>query len=95
MKHNSRDRFTKFANEYTAGGFAIPSRVLTKTEQQIIIIHSLLNDGQWHTAQEIADRIGVSRRTTHNIMLALITPLGIASGQHGYTIPNKNTVLIA
>jgi hypothetical protein len=85
---NSYDRYTTFAAEYASGGFITPKRYLSKSEQQTIAIHLLLSDGQWHTAQEISVLTQVSKRTVHNIMRALIKPLGIASGQQGYTIPS-------
>jgi biotin operon repressor len=92
---NPYDRYTKFATEYSNGGFIAPKRILGKAEQQVIAIHNLLNDGEWHTAQEISDLIGVSKRTVHNVMRSLINPFAIASGQQGYTIPQKHTILIA
>ena len=95
MKPNPYDRYTKFAAEYAKGGFIAPKRYLNKSEQQTIDIYTLLSDGEWHTAQEISDLIGISKRTVHNVMRSLTTPFAIASGQQGYTIPNKSTILIA
>ena len=90
---NNYDRYTKAANEYLNGGFK--AQFPNKTEQQIIAIHDLLNDGEWRTAQEIADRLKLGKRHTQNIMQALVKPFAIASGQQGYCIPQKHTILIA
>lgn len=90
---NPYDRYTKAANEYLNGGFK--AQFPNKTEQQIIAIHNILKDGDWHTAQEIADRLKLGKRHTQNIMRAIVTPFEIASGQQGYCIPNESTVLIA
>ena len=95
MKTNQYALYTEFAIEYTSANFTEPKRILTKPEQQAIAIHSLLSDGEWHTAKEIASHIGVkSTRHVNNIMQALKVPLAIASGQQGYTIPSNNTILI-
>lgn len=96
MKPNPYSRYTTFATEYRDSGYIAPKRILSRPEQQAIAIHALLNDGEWHTASEIAAHIGVSsHRHVQNMMQALKEPLLIASGQQGYCIPNKNTVLIA
>lgn len=95
VNRDSYDRYTRFALEYASNNFVAPKRHLKIAEQQAIAIHSLLSDGKWHTAQEIGELLDVSKRTTHNIMRSLITPFAITSGQQGYTIPNKNTILIA
>ena len=87
------DSYTKAANEYLNGGFA--SQFPNRTEQQVIAIHELLKDGEWLTAQEIADRLKLGKRHTQNIMRSLVTPFAIASGQQGYCIPQKHTILIA
>jgi DNA-directed RNA polymerase sigma subunit (sigma70/sigma32) len=93
---NPYDRYTKFANEYTQSSFVVPKRILSRPEQQVITIHALLNDGEWHTAAEISQHIGLkSHRHVQNMMQALKEPLGIASGQQGYCIPNESTILIA
>jgi hypothetical protein len=93
--HSPYDRYTKFATEYADSGFIAPKRFLNKSEQQTIAIHSFLSDGEWHTAQEISDVAGVAKRTVHNLMRSLVTPFAIASGQQGYCIPQKHTILIA
>ena len=91
---NPYERYTKAANEYLNGGFK--AQFPNRTEQQVIAIHALLNDGEWHTASEIAAHIGISsHRHVQNMMQALKKPLLIASGQQGYCIPQKHTVLIA
>lgn len=90
---NPYDRYTKAANDYLNGGF--DTQFPNKTEQQVIAIHKVLNDGEWHTAQEIADRLELGKRHTQNIMRSLVTPFAIASGQQGYCIPQKHTILIA
>lgn len=84
-----------FAAEYVKT-FTAPVRILTRPEQQAIAIHKLLSDGEWHTAKAIAQHIGVkSHRHVNNIMQALKAPMAIASGQQGYCIPQKHTILIA
>jgi|GEM_PF-2492597 len=96
MKPNPYDRYTIFAKEYIKDNCIAPKRILTRPEQQAIAIHSLLSSEEWRTAKAIADHIGVkSTRHVNNIMQALTTPFAIASGQQGYCIPNKNTILIA
>lgn len=96
MKTNQYALYTEFAIEYTSANFTAPKRILTKPEQQAIAIHALLSDGNWHTAADVTAHIGIkSKRHIQNIMQALRVPFEIASGQQGYTIPNKNTVLIA
>ena len=88
-------RYTKFATEFAASGYATPQRFLSRAEQQTIAIHALLSDGEWHTAQQIMSALGLcSKRHVQNIMQALRSPLGIASGQQGYCIPQAHTVLI-
>lgn len=94
-KPNPYDRYKDIAQTYIENGYAMPKRHLKIAEQQVVTIHALLSDGEWHTAQEIGELLDVSKRTTHNIMRSLITSFAIASGQQGYTIPNKSTVLIA
>jgi len=94
-KPNPYDRYTKFAAEYANGGFIAPKRYLNKSEQQTIDIHALLSDGNWHTANEISELTQISKRTVHNVMRSLTTPFAIASGQQGYCIPQKHTILIA
>ncbi len=94
MSKNPYNRYQQIAISYKANGYLYPKRTLKIAEQQVKAIHDLLSDGEWHTAQEIGELIDVSRRTTHNIMRQLITPFAIASGQQGYCIPNKNTILI-
>lgn len=93
---NSYYRYAKFAIEYKNNNFEPLKRVLTRAEQQAIAIHALLNDGEWHTASEIAAHIGISsHRHVQNIMQALKAGFAIASGQQGYCIPQKHTILIA
>jgi hypothetical protein len=96
MKTNQYSLYTEFAIEYVAANFIAPKRILTKPEQQAIAIYGLLSDGEWHTAADVTVRIGIkSKRHIQNIMQALRVPFVIASGQQGYTIPNKSTILIA
>ncbi len=92
---NPYDRYQKIAIAYKANGYSYPKRTLKIAEQQVKAIHDLLSDGEWHTAQEIGELIDVSRRTTHSIMRELIHPFEITSGQQGYCIANKDTILIA
>jgi biotin operon repressor len=86
-------RYTKFALEYVANGK--PNRHLNNSEQQTIIIYTLLNDGNWHTAEEISQKLNLKKSTVRHIMQALANPFYIASGQQGYCIPQKHTILIA
>ena len=96
MNPNPYTRYTVFAAEYAASGFIPPNRHLSKAAQQTIAIHSLLSDGEWHTATKIMAHVNLcSKRHVQNVMRSLITPLAIASGQQGYCIPNKHTILIA
>ena len=84
---NPYDRYTKFATEFAASGYVTPQRILSRYEQQAIAIYALLSDGEWRTAQEIMVALGLcSKRHVQNIMQALRSPLGIASGQNGYCI---------
>lgn len=93
---NPYTRYTAFATEFAASGYATPQRILSRYEQQAIAIHALLSDGEWHTAHQIMSALGLcSKRHVQNIMQSLKQPLGIASGQQGYCIPQKHTVLIA
>ena len=95
MNRSQTNAYTKFATEFAASGHIAPKRILTRPEQQAIAIHTLLSDGEWHTAKAIASHIGVkSTRHVNNIMQALKVPLAIASGQQGYTISSNNTILI-
>jgi hypothetical protein len=90
---NNYDRYTIAANQHLNGGYG--DKIQSRIEQQVAIIHALLSDGEWHTAQAIADRLQLSKRHTQNIMQALVKPFAIASGQQGYCIPQKHTILIA
>ena len=93
---NSYDRYIIFAKEYIEANHIVPKRILTRPEQQAIAIYNLLSDGEWHTTKAIAQYISVkSHRHVNNIMQALRVPFSLASGQQGYCIPNKSTVLIA
>ena len=96
MNRSQINAFTTFATEYRNSGYITPKRILSRPEQQAIAIHSLLSDGEWHTAAEITEHIGGnSKRHVQNMMQALREPFKIASGQQGYCIPQKHTVLIA
>ena len=96
LNPNPYDRYTVFATEYAANKFKAPKRILSKAEQQAIAIHALLSDGEWHTAADVMAHFNLkSKRHIQNIMQSLANPLAIASGQHGYCIPNKHTILIA
>jgi hypothetical protein len=92
---NSYAPHLTFAQEYIAAKYIAPKRILSRPEQQVIVIYELLSDGEWHTAKNIAEHIGVkSTRHANNMMQSLKKPLLIASGQQGYCIPQKHTVLI-
>jgi hypothetical protein len=92
---NSYAPHLAFAQEYIAAKYIAPKRILSRPEQQTIAIHEFLSDGEWHTAKDIAERIGAkSTRHVNNMMQALKKPLLIVSGQQGYCIPQKHTVLI-
>lgn len=88
-------RYTAFATEYALSGFIAPKRYLNKSEQHAIAIHSLLSDGEWHTAEEISQMFSLKKTTVRHIMQALANPFKIASGQQGYSIPQPHTILIA
>ena len=88
-------RYTKFALEYINNDYTKPNRYLNKSEQQTIIIYTLLNDGNWHTAEEISQKLNLKKSTVRHIMQTLAEPFYIASGQQGYCIPQKHTILIA
>lgn len=91
----SYTRYTTFAAEYANGGFIAPSkRYLKRSEWQVIAIYQLLKDGNWYTAHQIAELLELKKSTVQNIMQAIANPFGIASGQQGYCIPNRNTILI-
>lgn len=88
--------YTRFAAEFTANGYKPPTRRLTSGERHVIAIYDLLKDGKWHTASEVMELTGSkSKAHTRNFIRSLMTPLAIASGQQGYCISNKSTVLIA
>jgi hypothetical protein len=92
---NSYTTHIAFAQEYIAAKYIAPKRILSRPEQQVIAIHELLSDGEWHTAKAISQYIGVkSTRHVNNMMQVLKKPLLIASGQNGYCIPQKHTILI-
>jgi hypothetical protein len=88
--------YTRFAAELATNGYKAPKRHLTNGERHVIAIYELLKDGEWHTASEVMTEIeSISKVHTQNLIRSLKEPLAIASGQQGYCIPNKNTVLIA
>ena len=93
---NQYAHYTRFAAELAANGYQSPNRRLTEGERHVIAIYELLKDGRWHTSQEVMALTGSkSKKHTRNYLRSLMTPLGLASGQQGYCIVNKRTVLIA
>lgn len=86
---------TTFAKQYADNEYKAPKCHLKIREQYIITIHKLLSDGKWRTSQEISKELGnLKKSTVQHIIQAIAKPFAIASGQQGYCIPNKNTVLI-
>jgi len=60
-------------------------------QQKAIAIHKLLSDGQWHNAKDIAKMIGLSTRTTLDLVQALKEPFGLASHTRlGYMMVNRS-----
>ena len=93
---NQYTHYTRFAAEFAANGYKPPKRRLTDGERHVIAIYGLLKDGEWHTATAVMAITGSQSKThTRNFICSLKQPLAIASGQQGYCIPNKSTVLIA
>jgi hypothetical protein len=88
--------YSKFAAEFAANHYHCPNRKLTDGERHVIAIYELLKDGDWHTSKEIMLATGSkSKQHTCCFMRSLKNPLGLASGQQGYCIVTKHTVLIA
>ena len=59
----------------------------TQYHQKAIAIHHLLSDGEWHNAREIGSAIGLSPRTTRNLLGSLKEPFGLVSHRaKGYKI---------
>ena len=93
---NQYTHYTRFAAEFAANHYHCPNRKLTDGERHVVAIYELFKDGQWHTAQEVMQLTGSkSKQHTRNFLRSLMTPLGLASGQQGYCIVTKRTVLIA
>jgi hypothetical protein len=93
---NQYTHYSKFAAELAANSYKSPNRKLTDGERHVLAIYELFKDGQWHTATEVMALTGSkSKQHTRNFIRSLKAPLAIASGQQGYCIPNKSTVLIA
>ena len=92
---NQYAHYTKFAAELAANGYKAPKRRLTNGEHHVIAIYDFLKDGDWHTATEVMAITGSQSKThTRNFLCSLKQPLAITSGQQGYCIPNKSTILI-
>jgi len=90
------EHYTRFGAEFASNGYKVPKRSLTSGERHVLAIYELLKDGEWHTAREVMQITGSKSKThTRNFLRSLIAPFNIASGQQGYCIVNKNTVLIA
>jgi len=95
MANASYSPYTTFAKQFVESGYRSPDRPLKLREQYVINIYHILKDGEWRTAQEIGDKLGIGKRTVQYIMQAIADPFEIASGQQGYCIPQKHTILIA
>jgi len=85
MKASTRNNLNAWAIEWaiTRADPEFP----TLYQQKSIVIYSLLLDGAWHNAIDIGSSIGLSDRTTRNLMGVLKKPFGIASNSStGYRL---------
>ena len=77
MKASTRNNLKAWAIEW-AITHADP-KYPTQYQQKAIAIHNLLLDGEWRNASNIGSSIGLSDRTTRNLMGVLKEPFGLAS----------------
>ena len=85
MKTSTRNNLKAWAIEW-AITHAAP-KYPTQYQQKAIAIHNLLLDGEWRNASNIGSLIGLSDRTTRNLMGVLKEPFGIVSNSSkGYML---------
>jgi len=85
MKTSTRNNLKTWAIEW-AITHAAP-KYPTQYQQKAIAIHNLLLDGEWRNASNIGSLIGLSDRTTRNLMGVLKEPFGIVSdSSKGYML---------
>ena len=85
MKATTRNNLKTWAIEWAITH--VTPEYPTQYQQKAIAIHNLLLDGAWHNAIDIGSSIGLSDRTTRNLMGVLKEPFGIASNSSkGYML---------
>jgi len=85
MKASTRNNLNAWAIEWAKT--RVDPEFPTRYQQKSIVIYSLLLDGAWHNAIDIGSLIGLSDRTTRNLMGVLKKPFGIASNSSkGYML---------
>jgi GTP-sensing pleiotropic transcriptional regulator CodY len=69
------------AAELLIGNVSKPSPI---SEQRALQILEILKDGEWHTASEISNQIGISRKYVADILRACKTPWNLESATSRY-----------
>jgi biotin operon repressor len=63
--------------------------------QHAISILKILDDGEWHTAAEIAEELGIGKKYVRDILRTCKEPWGLAvSNPHGWMLVKPDSIII-
>jgi len=68
---------------------------LPKGYQSVLDLWDILQDGEWHTSTQIAEKLGKSHSHIAAILNLVTKPWGLAtSKRYGFMLPTSNAIII-
>ncbi|MBD2364502.1 hypothetical protein H6G36_25570 [Anabaena minutissima FACHB-250] len=92
MQKSTIDNLQQLAPDILVGKLPYPSPAYA---QHAISILRILDDGEWHTAGEIAAELGIGKKYVRDILRTCKDPWGLAvSNPKGWMLVKENSVII-
>jgi DNA-binding IscR family transcriptional regulator len=91
MQQQTIDKLKEIAPILLAGKIPNPAPIHA---QRAIAILAILQDGKWHTSEEIAEEVGISKSHTKQILYACRDAWNLASSNDGWMLAKKNSIII-
>lgn len=92
MRDTSANKLALLAPGLLQGKIPNPCPV---SAQRAIAILKILQDGQWHTSEDIAEQLGMSSKYVGDILRSCKESWELASStRNGWMLPQKHSVII-
>lgn len=92
MRESTIEQLRSLAPDLLVGKLPYP---IPAAAQHAISILKILDDGEWHTAAEIAEELGIGKKYVRDILRTCKEPWGLAvSNPYGWMLVKNSSAII-